>query len=81
MVNDDYKCSDQWFAPLFFLLWQDYVYDVSRNVSIKDREAYKTGTRQCTQAVWSALMHYLGLLEFSVWICDASYITTHKRPT
>ena len=52
----------------------------------------KTGTRQCTWAIWStfadihsthpgALMHYLGLLEFLVRICDASYITTHMRPT
>ena len=48
----------------------------------------KTGTRQCTRAVGStfaetpgALIHYLGLLEFPVRICDASHITTHTRPT
>ena len=52
----------------------------------------KTGTRQCTRAVWStlaeihsnhpdSLMHYLGLLEFPVKICDASQITTHTMPT
>ena len=52
----------------------------------------KTGTRQCTRAVWStfadihsthpgALMHYLGSLEFPVRILDASDITTHTRPT
>ena len=28
-----------------------------------------------------ALMHYLGLLEFPVRICDASHITTRTRPT
>ena len=47
----------------------------------------KTGTCQCTRAVWStfaeihsnhpgALMHYLGLLEFPVRMCN-SHITTH----
>ena len=50
------------------------------------------GTRQCTRAAGStfadnhsthpgALMHYLGLLEFAVRICDASHITTYTRPT
>ena len=57
-----------------------------RNISCKN----KTGTRQCTRAVWStfaeihfdhpgALIH-LGLLKLPVWICD-SHITTHTRPT
>ena len=52
----------------------------------------KTGTRQCTWAIWStfadihsthpgALMYYLGLLEFPVRICDASHVKTHTRPT
>ena len=48
------------------------------------------GEGQCTRAVRStfadihpthpaALMHYLGLVEFPVRICDASF-TTHTRP-
>ena len=45
----------------------------------------KTDTRQCTRAIHSthqgAPMHYLGLWEFPVKICDASHITTYTIPT
>ena len=65
---------------------------LSQFLRISYFEFNKTGTRQCTRAVWSAfadfhtthpgaLMHYLGSLEFTVRIFDASDITTHTRPT
>ena len=56
-------------------------------------ETNKTGTRQYTRPFGvyllkftldthpGSLMHYLGLLEFPVRICDALHITTHMRRT
>ena len=76
---------------VFFVRITDFAYFPS--ISRAFRSIYnKTGTRQCTRAVWStfpdihsthpgALMHYLGSLEFPVRIYDASDITTHTRPT
>ena len=46
----------------------------------KNNNINKTGTRQCTRAVWSTFAQIHSTLEFPVRICD-SHITTHTRPT
>ena len=81
VVSVDYLCSCR--------LKNNETHQVLKESNITSN---KTGTRQCSWAVWStfaeihsthpnALMHYLGLLEFPVRICDASHIKKHTRPT